>query len=59
VSGNSLNIRQKVIGGLMLVFAVAVVARAAYELLAPLVPWLIALVTLVVIYAVIVGKFRR
>lgn len=42
-----------------MVFGVAVAARASYELLAPLVPWLTAGVALVVIYAVSVGRFRR
>lgn len=45
-------------GSLVLLLMVAVAARVAYELLAPLVPWLIATVCLFGIYAVVIRRFR-
>ena len=51
--------RQKILGAVVLLLLVAVAARVAYELLAPLVPWLIAAVCLVGIYALMMGRFGR
>jgi hypothetical protein len=48
-----------VFGALLLVLLVAGVARAAYELLAPLVPILVSAVALGVIYWVIFRGIRR
>jgi hypothetical protein len=59
MNGNAPNFRQKIISSLMLVLTVAIVARVAYELLAPLLPLLIVLGCLAVIYAVTFGRFRR
>jgi hypothetical protein len=44
---------------MVVLLIVAVGARVAWELLAPLVPLLVAVVVLGVVYAVIFGKFRR
>jgi hypothetical protein len=43
----------------VVLLVVAAGARVAWELLAPLVPLLLAIVVLGVAYAVIFGKFRR
>lgn len=59
MSGSSPGLRPKVFGALLLVLAVAVVARVSWELLAPLFPWLVTLACLVVIYALIAGRFHR
>lgn len=48
-----------IFGALLLVLLVAGVARAAYELLAPLVPILVSAVALGVIYWVIFRGIRR
>jgi hypothetical protein len=48
----------KVMNALVVLLAVALGARAAWELLAPLAPLLILLVGLGLVYAVIFGKFR-
>jgi hypothetical protein len=44
---------------LVLLVAVAGATRLAYELLAPVTPYLIALVVLIVVYATALGHFRR
>ncbi len=49
----------KAMSAVVVVLAVAVGARVAWELLAPLVPVLLVLVGLGVVYAVVFGRFRR
>jgi hypothetical protein len=51
--------RAKAMGGLLLVLAVAIGARVAWELLAPTLPIVTALVGLGVIYWLIFGMRRR
>lgn len=43
----------------IVILAVAVGCRIAWELLAPLLPYLLLLVGLSVVYAVVLGRFRR
>ncbi len=43
----------------MLLLAVAVVARVVYELLAPLLPFFVLTVALGIVYSVIFGRGRR
>ena len=56
--GSSSKWPAKVMNALVVLLAVAVSARVAWELLAPLAPLLILLVGLGFVYAVIFGKFR-
>ena len=49
----------RVLGALLVVVAVAGGARLAVWLLAPLVPWLIAIIVFVVVLAVALGRWRR
>lgn len=51
--------RQQVFSGLVMVLAVALVARAAEWLLAPLVPTLLVLIGLLGLYSVLIGRWRR
>jgi purine-cytosine permease-like protein len=49
----------KAMSAVVVVLTVAVGARVAWWLLAPLVPVLVVLVGLGVVYAVVLGRFRR
>jgi len=49
----------KVMSAVVVVLAVAVGARVAWELLAPLVSVLLVLVGLGVVYALVFGRWRR
>lgn len=49
----------KAFAAVLVVLVTAVGARAAWALLEPLVPGLLLVVTLVIIWAVLVGKLRR
>lgn len=49
----------RILGALLLVLAVAGVARAAYWLLAPLVPAVVVLIVLGAVYWIVFRGFRR
>jgi hypothetical protein len=49
----------KAMSAVVVVLAVAVGARVAWALLAPLVPMLLVITTLGLVYAMVFGKFRK
>jgi len=51
--------RQQVLSGLVVVVAVAVGARVAWEVLAPLVPTALVLIGLLGLFGLLVGRWRR
>ena len=51
--------RQQVLSGLVVVVAVAVGARVAWEVLAPLVPTALVLIGLLGLFSLLVGRWRR
>jgi len=51
--------RQQVLSGLVVVVAVAVGARVAWEVLAPLVPTALVLIGLLGLFSLLIGRWRR
>ena len=51
--------RHQVFSGLVMVVAVAVGARVAWEVLAPLVPTALVLIGLLGLFSLLVGRWRR